>query len=29
MKHEGPTMTYMAKCDSDDCSTFSGQDVSL
>ncbi|EIM83161.1 uncharacterized protein STEHIDRAFT_149094 [Stereum hirsutum FP-91666 SS1] len=24
--HEGPTMTYMAKCDSDDCSTFSGQD---
>ncbi|EIM79875.1 uncharacterized protein STEHIDRAFT_150860 [Stereum hirsutum FP-91666 SS1] len=24
--HKGPTMTYMAKCDTDDCSTFSGQD---
>lgn len=25
--HKGPVMTYMAKCDTDDCSTFSGLDV--
>ncbi|EIM91666.1 uncharacterized protein STEHIDRAFT_165886 [Stereum hirsutum FP-91666 SS1] len=24
--HKGPTMTYMAKCDTDDCSTFTGLD---